>query len=246
MLMSRARRQRPARSRTSRDGVALTLTDEHALLLGQVSARAADLLTAAAEDRWPRQELQSLLGYLRAEVLRQVVDEERLLFPPHPTPPGFARLRRDHVRLRHCTETLAEAAGGEPGWTPAQLTRITLDLLTQLERHLAAEEALLATARAPRPVLATAVLTGRPHEWYPLTEGPVIELDALPASQVIDAAVDRLLRLCRGERVELHSSRDLNWVWRRMDRLAPAGYGFVYLHEGPRRWAMQVTRRPVT
>jgi len=50
----------------------LTLAGEHELLLRQVTSRAADLLAAAAEGRWPAAELQALLGYLRAEVLRQV------------------------------------------------------------------------------------------------------------------------------------------------------------------------------
>ena len=90
---------------------------------------------------------------------------------------------------------------------------------------------------------ATSVVGRRPHQWYPLTEGPVIDLDALPAGQATDAAVDRLLRLHRGERVELRSASDPCPVWRRMDGLSPGGYGFAYLQEGPGRWRVQVTRR---
>ena len=59
------------------------------------------------------------------------------------------------------------------------------------------------------------------------------------------AAVDRLLRLRRGEQVELRSGRDPCPVWREMDELGPGRYGFAYLQEGPDRWRMQVTRRPV-
>ena len=71
----------PARSDVSAaGGPPLTLPDEHALLLEQVAMRAKDLLTAIADDRWPARELQALVGYLRAEVLRQASDQERL-FP---------------------------------------------------------------------------------------------------------------------------------------------------------------------
>ena len=69
----------------------LTLADEHALLLSQVVIRAEALLAVTAEDRWPARELQALVGYLRAEVLGQDADEERLLFPAGASPasPGW-------------------------------------------------------------------------------------------------------------------------------------------------------------
>ncbi|MGH3269130.1 MAG: hemerythrin domain-containing protein [Trebonia sp.] len=221
----------------------LTLADEHALLLEQVDIRARDLLKAITADRWPARELQALVGYLRAEVLRQATDQERL-FPARPAADGFARMARDHVRLRAATEVLAQAASAGTG-SRAQLAATTRDLLTQLERHLAAEEQLLAVA-AGRPGTAPGVTaaTGRRHEWYPLTEGPVIDLDVLPSSEVTDAAVDRLLRLRSGGHVELRSRCDPWPVWRRMDGLCPGKYGFVYLQDGPDRWRVQVTRRP--
>jgi uncharacterized protein (DUF2249 family) len=220
---------------------ALTLADEHALLLEQVAVRAVDLLTAIAEDRWPARERQALVGYLRAEVLRQAADQE-WLFPAHQAAEGFARLAQDHVRLREGTEVLAEAASEGIG-SRAQLAAVTRDLLAQLERHLAAEEQLLTAVGPPATGPGVTAATGRRHEWYPLTEGPVIDLDVLPAGQVTDAAVNRLLRLRPGEQVELRSGRDPWPVWRRMDGLCPGGYGFVYLQEGPERWRVQVTRR---
>ena len=116
------------------------------------------------------------------------------------------------------------------------------DLVSQLERHLAAEEALLAAATAPEKVPATSVIGGRPHQWYLADRGPVIDLDALPADQATGAAVDRLLRLGRGERVELRSASDPSPVWRRIDALLPGRYGFAYLQDGPGRWRVQVTR----
>lgn len=143
------------------DDEAVTLTDEHALLLDRVAALVADVLTVAMEDRWPHREMRALLGYLHAEVLRQVGDEERLLFPGGATPPGLDRLRRDHLRLRHCAEALAGAAGGGSGWSVARVATTSRDLLTMLERHLATEDALLRSAYAHGPVPATAALTSR-------------------------------------------------------------------------------------
>jgi uncharacterized protein (DUF2249 family) len=222
------------------DGQPLTLAEEHALLLEQVAVRAGDVLAAIADGRWPAQELRALVGYLRAEVLRQAADQE-WLFPAHPAGKDFAQLAQDHARLRESTEALAQAAPSEGRSSLAQLAAATRDLLAQLERHLAAEEQVLTAAG--QPGTAPGVSAGRRHEWYPLTEGPVVDLDVLPSGQVADAAVDRLLRLRRGEQVELRSSRDPWLVWQRMDDLYPGRYGFVYLQEGPERWRVQVTRR---
>lgn len=247
MISQPNRRRRSPQSRTPvLDDAPLTLAEEHALLLCQVAARIEDLLTAA-EERWPRHELRALVGYLRTEVMRQALDEEWLLFPNRSVPPGLDELHRDHQSLRHCTETLAQAASGAPGWTAGRLAVTTQDLLTLLEGHLAAEETVLTRGDASRALPATAVLTGRSHEWYPLTEGAVIDIDALPADQAGDAVVERLLRLRTGGQVELRSSDDnLQAVWRRMDHVDPGRYGFAYLREGPQQWAMRITRRPST
>ncbi len=245
MITYPPRRRSSPPSRTSRpDDSPLTLTEEHALLLRQVAARTEDLLTVTAGNRWPQRELQALVGYLRTEVMRQVIDEEWLLFRTDATGPDLSGLERDHLRLRRGVQALAEAADGRSGWSTARLATTTQHLLALLEDHLLAEDALLLAASAPRGVPATEVLTGRPHEWYPLTEGTAVDLDALPADQAIDATVERLRRLRPGERVELRSGSDLNVVWERMDRLDPGGYGFVYLQEGPQWWVLQVTRRP--
>lgn len=225
-------------------GPPLTLAEEHALLLEQVAIRAEDVLTAAAGNRWPARELPRLLGYVRAEVLRQAADEEMLLFTPRGTSPGQARLSRDHARLRDATEMLERAAAGEATWSPARVATVTRDLVCQLERHLAAEERLLTAGGAQGREQAVSRLGGHRHEWYPLTEGPVIDLDALPPGQVIDAVTERLLRLGRGEQLELCSDRDPWLVWRQMDDVSPGGYGFAYLGDGPGLWRVQVTRRP--
>lgn len=220
-----------------------TLADEHALLLAQVASRAGQVLAAIAEGRWPAQELQALAGYLRAELLRHAADEEWLLFPARHPAPAFARLARDHARLRAATEILEQAADAGPH-PSAPVAAVTRDLLDQLRRHLAAEELALAAADAPAKVPATTGPGSRQHEWYQLTEGPVIDLDELPPDEVTDAAVDRVMRLHPCEQVELRSARDPEAVWQRIDQLSPGRYGFAYLQDGPAQWRVQVTRRP--
>jgi uncharacterized protein (DUF2249 family) len=218
------------------------LAGEHALLLRQVTARAEALLAVAAAGRRPAAELEALVGYLRAEILRQAADEEILLFPDHGAPGGLARLAAGHARLRAGIEILEHAAGDTEA-SPAMIASATRELLCRLEGHLAEEEAVLAAPGEPGSVPATTLL-GRPsHEWYPLTEGRVIELDALPPDQAAEAAARRLMRLRRDERVEIRSGRDPVPVWQRIDELAPGRYGFIYLEDGPDRWRVRVTRR---
>lgn len=223
-------------------GQAPGLADEHAQLLQQVAVRAEALIAAASEGRWPSRELEALLGYLRVEILRQVTDEEMLLFPARGATTGLDRLGRDHARLRAGVEALEHAAG-DGKRSRAILVTAASDFLRQLEDHLAAEEALLAGPGRPGSAPATTALGARPHEWYTLTEGPVIDLDALPPEQAVSAIAERLLRLRRGEEVELRSASDPFAVWQRMDELAPRRYGFAYLEDGPDHWRVQVTRR---
>jgi uncharacterized protein (DUF2249 family) len=220
----------------------LTLADEHMLLLSQVAARAEELLTAVAEGLWPGAELVALAGYAQAEVLRQVSDEEALIFPAAPAQ-QVTVLARDHVRLRSAADMLARAASGEQPMSPGQLAVVVRDFVDQLDRHLRSEEKQLAAGSAARDMPGTAALGGHRHEWYALTKGPVVDLDALLPGETLAAAVDRLLRMRRGERIELRASDDLDPVWREVSRLSPGSYGFVSLENGPQRWRMQITRR---
>jgi hypothetical protein len=216
----------PRGRRTGPAGLAarpsLTLAEEHVLVLWQVTTSADKLLAAAEHGRWPGAELTALAGYARAEVLRQASDEEALLFPAVPAQVA-AGLARDHVRLRAAAELLTRAAAGEQPMAPAQLATAVRDFVTQLERHLRNEEDLLASGRAPQDVPATATLGGHPHEWHLLTQGPVVDLDALPAQEPVPAAADRLLRMRRGEQVELRSAAGLSPVWRESSELSPGG-----------------------
>ena len=218
------------------------LADEHGQLLRQVTVRAEDLMAAAAGGRWPAPELAALVGYLRSEILRQVTDEEILLFPAYGGTRERGQLAYDHARLRAGVEVL-ELAAGNGGRSPAMLASAVTDLLRQLEAHLAAEETILAAPGRRDSAPATTALGARPHEWYPLTEGTIIDLDALPPDQAVAAAVQRLLRLGPGEHVELRSASDPLLVWRRTDEVAPRRCRFTYLENGPGRWRVQVTRR---
>jgi uncharacterized protein (DUF2249 family) len=222
-----------------------TLPEEHAVLRRNVATRATAVLTESEAGRWPQSELEELLNYLRLEVLRQVADEEWLLFrAAHHTPDELALLRREHLELHLAVEELAEAAAtrGKAGdWAPQRLTATTRDLGAQMERHLADEEQLLADADEAAP--ATASLGSRPHEWYQLTQGPVIDMDRLPGALGADAVLERLEGLDRGEQVEIRSSSDPSPLWRRLNRACAGDYSMTYLDRGPQRWRLQITRR---
>ncbi|MEU8247822.1 hemerythrin domain-containing protein [Nonomuraea sp. NPDC048916] len=217
-----------------------TLSAEHAQLLSQVTERVDDVLDVTACDRWPGRELNALAGYLRAELIRQVSDEERLLFPAHEAVPELSRLARDHARLRACVDVVTGTARGDGPRSPARVAVIVRDLLTQLDRHFTAEEAAL--AGTGRPASSTTSLGGHAHRWYSLTEGPVIDLDALPVDRMIDAVRDRLYRLRHGERLDLCSRRDPELLCRRL-AATERDYGFAYLAAGPDRWRVRVTYR---
>lgn len=232
----------PAGTATATGRAPLTLGAEHVLLLRQVRARAGEVLTAAADGRWPGAELTALARYARAEVLRQASDEEAFLFSSTPAP-RVAGLARDHARLRSAADVLDRAAAGEQPMSPAQVAAAARDFASQLERHLRAEESLLASGDAAQGGPGTVKFGGRPHEWYPLTEGPVVDLDMIPRDDMVDAAADRLLRMRRGEQVELRSGTDPAPVWQRLSALSPDGYRFTALEDGPPRWRMRVTRR---
>src|SRR6185437_11807452 len=99
--MTNATQGRPGLAEPGVSAPASTLQEEHAVLRREVTSRAQAVLSETDEGRWPQQQLQELLNYLRLEVLQQVVDEEWLLFrAAHHAPDELARLRRDHLELR--------------------------------------------------------------------------------------------------------------------------------------------------
>lgn len=144
---------------TARHESPLTLAEEHVLLLWQVTAHASELLSAVAHGRWPAAELTALAGYAQAEVLRQVAEEEALLFPAVASARA-AGLARDHARLRAAAELLARAAAGEQPMSLASVAVAVRDFVAQFERHLRNEEGLLAAGRTSQSVPGTASLGG--------------------------------------------------------------------------------------
>jgi Uncharacterized conserved protein (DUF2249)/Hemerythrin HHE cation binding domain len=220
---------------------ALTLRAEHDLLLREVTARAEGVLSEADAGRWPQQQLQGLLDYLHLELLRHILDEEWLLFRmSHHVPEDLAPLRQDHLELRGTIEKLADMAGRGVDGSATELSRTTRNLLVRLDNHIRVEQDLL-TAHDEAP--STASLGSRPHAWYDLTEGPVVNLADLPGPLGVDAVMSRLLRLRPGEQVELRANTDPAPVWRRLAMADPGGYGFSYLARGPEQWHVQITRR---
>lgn len=220
------------------------LADEHAVLQQEVEKREERVLDALAAGRWPAQEVRGLLDYLRYELLDQAVNEERLLYPL--APDGFAdprihQLVEDHVALRDLADrlaTLAAAGTGDPG----QLTGTIGELKERLGRHLDNEQQVL------QPVADTGVEAVRQpfrsHEWFRLTEGPVIDMDQLPRAFAHNAVLDRLARMRPGEHLEIASGQRMKTVQDLLARRGmTGGYGWVYLEEGPQRWRAEVSRR---
>lgn len=231
----------------SHPGSRRTLADEHADLLREVADREERVLGALAAGRWPVAELDDLVGYLRYELIDQAAQEERLLYPL--TSGGLHdervhHLVAEHIRLRDAVDVLATAVGATgQGREPAQLTATLTDLREVLDRHLRTEEDVLsATTESGIENLRRPF---RSHDWFTLTEGPTIDLDALPKESAATAVIDRALRMRVGEQVDLHSLERLDPVERLMSRrgMFPE-YGWVTLEDGPRQWRATITRRP--
>jgi hemerythrin HHE cation binding domain-containing protein len=225
-----------------------TLVDEHRVLWHEIEVRRGEVLLALGDGEWPAAQLVRLVDYLRSELLDQAVNEERLLFPltsGTQTDPGVGQLLEDHIDLRDATNALAGMATLPPdARDPAHVVSQLDDLCEVLDRHLAAEEKFLSggsdwgvTARR-RPF--------RPHQWYPLTEGPVVDADALPREAATDLVLERLSRLRSGEQVKIRSSARLHSLEGAFNRRGmTADYGWVVDEERPGRCRVSITRRPV-
>lgn len=222
--------------------VAASLAEEHAVLRDAVRSRAEPLLRRAEAGTWPAFELTEFVNYLQLEVLRQIADEEWLLFRgARAAADQLAALRRDHLELRLTIDRLTEAATAMQALTPDQLAVITRDLLEQIDAHLRAEERQLTVAGEDIPSMAK--LGSQPHEWYSLTEGARIDLDRLPGTAGADAVLDRLLRMRPGERVVISCSTDPSPLWRQLSRSAPGGYGMTSVTSTPPPWQIEIEKR---
>ena len=222
-----------------------TWDDEDAQLLWQATARADALMRDLARGKDPQADLEALLGYLREVVLARISDEDRHALPVlRQTPgahPALDQLAQEHLQLRSDLDDLAEAAQGHSG--RAQQAGIIRRLISHLESHLATEASLLhgnrSTVSGDRQWLAAS-------HWYPLTEGPVIEMDRLRPDQAEAAVLTRLTRLRAGEQVELRGHRDPHELWLRLQQRHPGGYSWEATQDTGDVWSVTVCRRDST
>ncbi|HEY5335982.1 MAG TPA: hemerythrin domain-containing protein [Mycobacteriales bacterium] len=204
------------------------LAGQHAVLLRNVARRVHPIVALLEARVWPHAELETLTRFLRTSVLRQVSDEETLLYPADASAPPFAELTTDHVRL-HTLNARLEAALVVP-CNPVELRGLLGDLVETLERHLRAEQDVLAAlhwsdADPDRPV--------------------VIRLDAVPEGLATDRCIERLLRLRPGQSAELHAEdgRQLEDVGRWLRRFDSAGFGLSDVVTDRTDAVLQISRR---
>ena len=227
-------------------GCTQTLVDEHGVLWHEIEVRRGDVLHALGAGDWPVAELGRLVDYLRFELLDQAVNEERLIFPlaGRPSDPGVAQLLADHVELRDTTNALADLGSlPEGARDPGLLITMLDDLYGVLDRHLKAEERVLSGASE------WGVTAGRrpfrPHQWFRLTEGPVVDADALPREAATELMLERLSRLHPGERVEIRSSARLHALEAAFQRRRmTADYGWAVEEERSGACRVGIVRRP--
>lgn len=216
------------------DGDTHTLAGEHARLMRDVIRRAAPVLALLDARAWPHAELGALTIYLRSTVLRQVSDEEVHLYPHDASAPPFAELSADHVRLHRLTAQL-EKVHAEP-CSGAELRALVDDVLATLHRHLQDEQEVLgALPAAEGGVPSVAYLASARQAWLPEDNAPVlIELDGLPADQVIELCIERLLRLHPGQTAELHARHDrfLRAICRWLHEFDAARFGTDHITSG--------------
>lgn len=233
-----------ARSETAEHtSVADTLAGEHALLLRGVNRRALPVLALLDTRAWPHAELGTLIAFLRNAVLRQVSDEESLMYPHDATAPPFAELSADHVRLHNLTTRLELARAQE--CDPHELRALIEQLVTTLERHLAAEQAVLAALPdLPSEVPSAAALVAGEQSLLPDTGPVLISLDGLPEERAAEWAVERLLRLSPLQSAQIHSgdAGKLARVRRWLQAFDSARYGVAQGVTG-REYTLEVTRR---
>ncbi|MGH3744137.1 MAG: hemerythrin domain-containing protein [Mycobacteriales bacterium] len=223
-----------------------SLAGEHLALLRDVRRRADAVLALIDAHVWPGAEVETLARYLRTTVLRQASDEEVLLFPRGASAP-LAELSDDHVRLHELTGRLEHA---DVRSCPLPDLRALVELLLGvLQRHLAAEVAVLAALPdVPSDPPGTASAAAAPTSWLPDDGAEPVYLELGPdhGDDGVDACIERLLRLRPGERAVLRSSRatSVEQVCRWLHRFDAAGFGLERRDACAEAAELVVTRRP--
>lgn len=228
-------------------GENVPLANEDIELLWQAIARAEALLEDLIADQPASADIAALLGYLYEVVLARASEEERQLLPVlrdggPATGADAGRLERDHLLLRDDVDDLAEAAALYGKSAPDQLAAIVRRLIVRLDEHLRAEAA--AWAKLPGSYQPGTARWVEFAHWYPLTEGPLIDLDQLPPDQVDSAVLNRLTHLRPGELVELHSGiSHPRRLLARLRRRAPHDYSWSERHDDRDGWLVAIKRR---
>ena len=212
--------------------------DEDTCILWQATARADALMADLARGRDTVEDLDVLLGFLREVVLARITDEDRHVLSALRQNPGndavLEELARQHLQLRSDIEDLAAASQDQPA--REERARLIRSLLRHLEDHLAAEAPLLHTVNAGRDWVAA-------NHWFPLTEGPVINIDALRHDQADGAVLNRLTRLRPGEELVLRGRHDPHPLWLRLQQRDPGGYSWEATQDSDGTWSVRVVRR---
>jgi hypothetical protein len=137
--------------RTNKSEGPTTLEAEHQALLTAVFERADPVLAQASNGHWPDVALIKLVDVLHSKVLRQIADEEHLLFSRDDAQAPFAALLSDHFLLRALIAQLTDLSI-QPG-PIARLTLLVDEFVTVLLAHLDREgHALTALTGMPEPI----------------------------------------------------------------------------------------------
>ena len=212
--------------------------DEDVRMLWQATARADGLMADLARGRDTDDDLASLLGFLREVVLARITDQDRHVLPALRAQAGNEAVLQDtttqHLQLRNDIEDLASGAQNDPA--REERARMVRRLVRDLEVHVANEAALLHTVNVDRHWVG-------PNHWYALTEGPVIDIDALRPDQADAAILNRLTRMEPGGGLKLKGTRDPHPLWLRLQQRDPGGYSWEATQDDLGGWSVQVMRR---
>lgn len=214
---------------------AAALVDHHGRLVRQAALHAEQTITALSAADPTVTAVAAFLDYLRDEILPLTRSEDRLLRVDQN---DDRRLLQDHRRLRAGEHALTAAAhSARPD--RQLITGTVRGILDQLERHVHREDdILLSRSAAQTPVLDI------PAAWYPLTEGPDVDLDLLPQADIVPAMLRRLRRLRAGEELKLTAHRPLLALRVGVYRLDPHAerYRWTVVEDGPPKWRWLLRR----